>query len=78
MKYIGAKCTQRITCGAEHTPGCYNPLLDKTFCRCGDQRWDGQHSIWHCVPVYASAGKDAAVDGRDTYYLAPHVPEAEQ
>jgi hypothetical protein len=50
---IGAYRTGRLTCGAEHLPGCYNPGLYVTACRCGAAWWVGRVGVWISSPAHA-------------------------
>ena len=46
---IGHYRTERLTCGNQHLPGCYNANLHVTACRCGRAWWAGDAGTWHCI-----------------------------
>lgn len=85
---IGEYRTERLTCGDEHLPGCFNPNLGLTACRCGAAWWVGSVGVWISTPVYAPDKPAPALGigiggvgvrpeptefyGWDTYYL--HAP----
>lgn len=89
MDPIGEWHSERLACGTEHLPGCYNPNCDQTWCICGQVQWPGQVGTWHSVPRYAPAPpmpslgigvgavgmKEPETEffGWDTYYF--HAPQ---
>jgi hypothetical protein len=83
MTPIGEYRATRLTCAdGAHLPGCYNPSLNLTACRCGAGWWVGAVGVWHSTPRYAA--EPAAVRGEavgefygwDTYFLhATGCPE---
>lgn len=68
---IGEFSETAKACGAEHLPGCFNAALDKTWCICGEQTWDGNHGSWVSRHLWSSAGRNAELQGYDVYFLAP-------
>lgn len=77
---IGELLAERLSCGDEHLPGCYNPNSQDTYCICGAVQWPGQVGTWHSRMVRPPAAPDAKrsdpepkVVGWDTYFL--HAPD---
>lgn len=73
---IGVLMSERLTCGPDHLPGCYNPNSQDTYCICGEQRWQGQVGTWHSRMIRPQRAPDAkrhepepAITGWDTYFL---------
>lgn len=84
MTPLGEYHPDRLTCGDEHLPGCYNSLINLTACRCGAAWWVGAVGVWHSIPRHAVApGRPVAPEvhpvefyGWDTYFLhATGCPE---
>ncbi|HEY2086312.1 MAG TPA: hypothetical protein VGH54_09835 [Mycobacterium sp.] len=69
---IGEFSAEPKQCGDEHLPGCWNDVLDRTWCICGEQTWDGDQGSWHSRQLWSTAGQGAELLGYDLYYLPPH------
>lgn len=67
---IGSFHDTRYACAdSVHVLTCYNPLLDQTWCQCGETRLGGGHTVMRERFLWSSAGQGARLVGYDRYVL---------